>query len=59
MGFGVWGMVAIAYGSAHAGAIDRAIDQGEFATPARWVLRTLTVSGVALGLLTAVLIVFD
>jgi len=59
VGFALWGMLAIGYGSSHAGAVGRALDQGDFAEPAPWALRTLVVSGVALGLLTAVLIVFD
>lgn len=59
VGFALWGMVAIAYGSAHAGAVGRALEQGEFSEPAPWALRSLTAAGVVLGLLTAGLIVFD
>lgn len=59
VGFAIWGIVAIAYGSAHAGAVERALGEGEFSEPAPWALRTLTISGVGLGLLTAILIVVD
>lgn len=59
VGFALWGILAVAYGSAQRAATERALEEGRFRQPAAWPLRTLTVGAVALGLLTALLILFD
>jgi putative membrane protein len=59
VGFALWGILAIGYGSAQRRALDRALEAGGFSEPAPWALRTLTVGGIALGLLTALLILLD
>ena len=59
VGFAVWGVLAIGYGSASRAATERALAEGRFRDGAEWPLRTLTVGGVALGLLTALLILLD
>jgi putative membrane protein len=59
IGFAVWGISAIAYGTAEREAMDKALREGRFRAGAAWPLRTLTVAGVVLGLLTAVLILLD
>ncbi len=59
VGFALWGILAIAYGSAERAATARALEEGRFDQPAAWPRRTLTVGAVALGLLTALLILFD
>jgi uncharacterized membrane protein YidH (DUF202 family) len=59
VGFALWGILAVAYGSSQRAATERALEQGEFRQPAAWPLRTLTVGAIALGLLTALLILFD
>jgi putative membrane protein len=59
VGFAVWGVVAIAYGSARGKAIEAALSEGRFQEPPDWALRGLALGGVALGVLTALLIVFD
>jgi putative membrane protein len=60
VGFAIWGIFAIGYGTAHRMAIDKALAEGRFfEASATWPLRTLAVGGVALGILTALLILFD
>jgi putative membrane protein len=59
VGFALWGILALAYGSTQRAAVERALEEGKFRQPAAWPLRTLTVGAVALGLLTALLILFD
>jgi putative membrane protein len=59
VGFALWGILAIGYGSAHRAAIESALEEGRFLEQTTWPLRTLTVGGVALGLLTALLILLD
>jgi putative membrane protein len=59
VGFALWGILAIGYGSAHRAILDRGLREGRYDAPPAWPLLTLTVSGVGLGLLTAVLIVVD
>ncbi|HET9676764.1 MAG TPA: DUF202 domain-containing protein [Solirubrobacterales bacterium] len=59
IGFALWGIFAIAYGTAEREAMDRALREGRFHEGAAWPLRTLTATGIALGLLTAVLILLD
>jgi uncharacterized membrane protein YidH (DUF202 family) len=60
VGFAIWGIFAIGYGTAHRAAIDRALAQGRFYdSGANWPLRTLSTGGVGLGILTALLILLD
>jgi putative membrane protein len=59
VGFALWGILAIAYGSAHTTAIERALARGRYVPAKGWPLAVLTVSGIALGLLTALLILID
>ncbi len=59
VGFAIWGILALAYGTANREAIQRALREGRFHEGPTWPLRTLTVAGIALGLLTALLILID
>jgi putative membrane protein len=59
VGFALWGILAIAYGTAHTNAIEAALHRGEFLRGKRWPLAVLTVTGIGLGLLSALLILFD
>lgn len=59
VGFALWGILAMAYGSVNRSAMEGALREGRFHEGAPWALRTLTVAGVALGLLTALLILLD
>jgi len=59
VGFALWGVLALTYGSARRTTVDRVLESGRFPEPPRWVLRALAAGGVALGLLTAILILFD
>jgi uncharacterized membrane protein YidH (DUF202 family) len=59
VGFALWGILAIAYGSAQRTATSKALGEGRLPEPAPWPLRTLAFGGVGLGLLTAVLILLD
>jgi len=58
-GFALWGIAAIAYGTVQREAMKRALDEGRFVEAAPWPLRTLTAAAVVLGLLSALLILFD
>ncbi len=58
-GFAVWGILAIAYGTLHTNAVEAALQRGEFPRSQSWPLAAMTGLGVALGLLTAVLILVD
>jgi putative membrane protein len=59
VGFALWGIMAIAYGSARRGAVEEALSAGRFHEPPRWALRILTGAGIALGIMTALLILLD
>src|SRR3954454_11037133 len=59
VGFALWGIGSIAYGSIQRAALARALAEGRFAEAAAWALRTLTIGAIGLGLLTALLILFD
>jgi putative membrane protein len=59
VGFAVWGIVAIAYGTANREAMAKALREGRFQEAPTWPLRTLTFAGIGLGLLTALLILLD
>jgi uncharacterized membrane protein YidH (DUF202 family) len=57
--FALWGICAIAYGTANREAMMRALQEGRFHEGPTWPLRTLSVAGIGLGLLTALLILLD
>jgi hypothetical protein len=59
VGFALWGMLAIAYGSVHQAAVERALEEGRFLRSRGWPILALAVSGLGLGLLTALLILLD
>jgi putative membrane protein len=59
VGFALWGILALAYGTANRNAIEKALREGHFREAPTWPLATLTVTGIALGLLTALLILID
>jgi putative membrane protein len=59
VGFAIWGIVAIAYGSARGAAVEEALSRGSFQEPPAWMLRGLTWGGIALGVLTGILILVD
>jgi inner membrane protein YidH len=59
VGFALWGILAIGYGSIHQAAVERALDEGRYVRSSGWPLAVLTVSGLGLGLLTALLILLD
>lgn len=59
VGFALWGIAAIAYGTAEREAMTKALREGRFREGPPWPLRALTLTGVALGLLTALLILLD
>ncbi|MGN6276827.1 MAG: YidH family protein [Solirubrobacterales bacterium] len=59
VGFALWGIFALAYGTANRNAMEKALREGRFHEAAAWPLIALTASGTALGLLTALLILLD
>jgi putative membrane protein len=59
VGFALWGIFAVAYGTANREAMEKALREGRFHEAPTWPLRTLTAVGIALGLLTAALILLD
>jgi hypothetical protein len=59
VGFALWGILAIGYGSVHQAEVERALDSGRFPNSRGWAVTVLAVSGLGLGLLTALLIVVD
>jgi putative membrane protein len=59
VGFALWGIFAIAYGTANREAMQKALREGRFHEAPTWPLRTLSVAGIGLGLLTALLILLD
>jgi putative membrane protein len=59
VGFALWGILALGYGSARRATVDRVLEHGRFPDPPRWALRVLAGGGIALGVLTAVLILLD
>lgn len=54
--FAAYGVAVIAYGSRRRGAVERALAEGRFPNPPRYAHGALAAGGVALGLLTVVLI---
>ncbi len=59
VGFALWGILAIAYGSRRSTAVERALAAGRFPDPPGRTRAALSVGGIALGLLTAILILLD
>ena len=59
VGFALWGIAALAYGTVQRAEVEKAIDQDEVREPHAWPLFALTLLGIALGLLTATLILLD
>lgn len=59
VGFALWGVLALTYGSVRRTSVDKVLESGRFPEAPRWVLRALAGGGVALGLLTAILILLD
>ncbi len=59
VGFALWGLLAIGYGSFHQAAVERALQEGRFVRSRGWPITVLTVGGLGLGLLTALLIALD
>jgi inner membrane protein YidH len=58
-GFALYGVFLIAYGSARAGEVQRAVRAGEFIHARSAALRALTVGGILLGLATLVVVLVD
>lgn len=59
VGFALWGILALAYGTANRTAMEKSLAEGRFHRGAEWPIRVLTVVGVTLGILTALLILLD
>jgi putative membrane protein len=59
VGFALWGILAIGYGSANRAATEAALKEGRFRETPPWPLKTLAAGGIGLGLLTALLILID
>jgi putative membrane protein len=56
VGFAIWGILAIGYGTVQRAAINRALAEKRPLETAPWPVQTLTIGGIGLGLLTALLI---
>jgi putative membrane protein len=59
VGFALYGIALIGYGSIRSRAVDHAAARGEFAPPPYVTLTALGIVGMALGLLTMLLVIFD
>jgi putative membrane protein len=59
VGFALYGIALIGYGSVRSRAVDQAAARGEFASPPHAALAALGLVGMALGLLTGLLVIFD
>jgi len=59
VGFAIYGVAMIAYGTLRAHAVERSLAEGRYALPPDQLLGLLTVSGAVLGLATAAMILFD
>lgn len=57
--FALWGVAVIGYGSLRREAVDRALAEGRFPEPSRRAHGALALSGIALGLLTVLIIVIS
>lgn len=59
VGFALWGIAALAFGNVQREAILNQMRTGHYSERSNWPLRGLTLMGLALGLLTAALILLD
>jgi putative membrane protein len=59
VGFALWGIFALGYGTANRNAMEKALREGRFHEANPKPLIALTASAIALGLLTALLILMD
>jgi len=57
--FALYGVAVIAYGSSRRGVVERALAEGRYPDPPRFAHAALAAAGVALGLLTVVLILLS
>jgi inner membrane protein YidH len=57
--FALYGIAVIVYGTARSRRLERDLAEGRFTAPPRLAHGTLAAAGVVLGVLTAILIVFD
>src|SRR5262245_27313283 len=57
VGFAAYGLLLIAYGTLRAREVDHAIQRGEWAPTSPGMIALLTVAGIALSLVTAIVIV--
>lgn len=59
VGFALWGIFALAYGTANRNAMEKSLREGRFHEASPWPLTALTATAIGLGLLTALLILLD
>ncbi|HET7454021.1 MAG TPA: DUF202 domain-containing protein [Solirubrobacterales bacterium] len=59
VGFALWGIFALGYGTANRNAMEKALREGRFHEASPGPLTALTASAIVLGLLTALLILLD
>jgi inner membrane protein YidH len=59
VGFALYGIALIGYGSIRSSTVEQAAARGEFVPPPHGTLAALGFVGMALGLLTALLVIFD
>jgi putative membrane protein len=59
VGFALWGIFALAYGTANRNAMEKALREGRFHEASPKPLIALTGTAIILGLLTALLILLD
>jgi putative membrane protein len=59
VGYALWGIFVLAYGTTNHEAMQRALREGRFHEAPQWPLRALALAGIGLGLLTALLILLD
>lgn len=57
--FALYGLAVVGYGSLRRGAMERALAEGRFPDPPRHVHTALALSGMALGLVTILIIVIS
>ena len=58
-GFALYGVALFAYGTARAREVMRAVHQGRFVEASGSVITALTIGGIALGVATFALVLFD
>ena len=59
VGFALYGIALIGYGSVRSRTVDQADARGEFAPPPAATFAALTMVGIALGAFTGLLVIFD